>query len=141
MARNQQRLLVVEDDSDLLFIEMKTLEMAGYQVDGAYNVDAALRRLDHRRYDLVLTDLMLPQRNGNHLIAEASQRGIPCIAVTAYVWEQMAHAAQEIGCETLIAKPFKIEHFMQTVERVLDEAGKRNGNSYVGLGSCDAASN
>jgi len=122
-ARNQHRLLVVEDDKDLLYIEMKSLEMAGYQVDGAYNVTAALRRLDCTAYDAVLTDLVLPERSGNHLIAEACERNVPCIAITANQWDPIAQVALEIGCDTLITKPFKSAQLVQAVERVIEGDG------------------
>ena len=125
MMRNRTRLLVVEDDRDLLFIEMKTLKMAGYDVDGAHDVDSALRRLDHRQYDVVLTDLGLPGKSGNHLVAEACQRNICCIAITAHAWDPIAQVAREIGCNMLILKPFKAKELVDAVERVLADGGEQ----------------
>ena len=123
MTHKQHRLLVVEDDSDLLFIEMRTLERAGYRVDGARDVDSALRRLDRWDYDVVLTDLALPRRSGNHLIAEACALNLPCIAITAHVWDPLAHVAREIGCDTLITKPFTSDQLVQAVTRLLYGVG------------------
>ena len=117
MTYKQHRLLVVEHDHDLLFIEMTKLQRAGYHVDGARDVDTALARLNRRDYDVIVTDLSLPRKSGNHLIAEACVRNIPRIAITAHEWDPLARVAREIGCDSVITKPFTLDQLLQAVEK------------------------
>jgi DNA-binding response OmpR family regulator len=76
------RILVVEDNDDLRLLVTLTLDDAGYVVDGAIATEDAIRMLDTRSYDLILTDYSLPGESGLHVLSAAASRGIPAVMVT-----------------------------------------------------------
>lgn len=87
---HKPRLLVIEDDADVrLFMDL-ALRAEGYEVQSASDAAEALRHLQSRHYDLVLTDYGLPGKDGLALVAEAETqgllRGTKVMMLTAFPW-------------------------------------------------------
>ncbi|MCX8072047.1 MAG: response regulator [Candidatus Binatia bacterium] len=120
------KILVVEDDPDILRIMMHTLRAAGHLVIPAYGGEDALRKVKQHQPDLVLTDLAMPKMTGVEVIQQIKRdettKGIPCVAVTAHVWEFLAHSAGDAGCEGYLAKPFTNRQLVEFVNKYLHNA-------------------
>jgi CheY-like chemotaxis protein len=114
-------ILVVEDEPSLADILRLMLEMAGYAVAVAGDGRAALGRLAEARYDLVLSDMMMPLLDGAGLAAamhaDPALRAIPLILMSALHRSPdgaVPHAA-------FLRKPFDYERLLATVARVLGQ--------------------
>ncbi|MFQ5839407.1 MAG: sigma-54-dependent transcriptional regulator [Candidatus Methylomirabilales bacterium] len=117
-----ERILLVEDKDSMRRMLHETLASAGYQVDETIDGDEALRHLTQARYDLILTDLKLPKRDG--LVVLRAARGMsPNIAVvvmTAYGTIDTAVQAMKDGAYDFITKPFDTNHLLLLIERALE---------------------
>lgn len=123
MASERQRILCVEDDPDILRIVTATLKVAGYDAVPAYGGEDALRKLEKETFDLILTDLSMPLMSGIELIQiikqDPTRKGIPIIAVTAFVWDAMGQSAAELGCDGFLSKPFGSKDLVREVQKHL----------------------
>jgi two-component system, cell cycle response regulator DivK len=123
MAGVQQKILVVEDDPDLLRIMMHTLSSAGYRAMPAYGGEDALRKIQRDRYDLILTDLAMPKMSGVELIEilkrDPATAQIPVVAVTAYWMDSFGDAANDVGCDGHLVKPFRSADLLRVVGKYL----------------------
>lgn len=123
MESESVRILVIEDDIDQMRVLVRTLQTAGFQVIQAYGGADALRKLKTQKPDLVLTDLSMPQMTGAEVIravkADPKTRDIPCVAVTAHMWDYFAEHAGQAGCDGWISKPFKAGRLIEEIGRQL----------------------
>ena len=90
-------VLVIEDDPDIRFAVCRALTRKEHTVTEVESGSAALARLDESRFDLVVTDLQLPDANGVDLIraARVSSRACGVLVMTAYGSVETAVAARE----------------------------------------------
>ncbi|HEY4185679.1 MAG TPA: response regulator transcription factor [Polyangia bacterium] len=120
------QILVVEDDPDIRLTLEQNLGDAGYVVCAAGTASDALRLANASRPDLVLLDLMLPDRPGTEvcrvLRANPLTRTVPVIMVTARSSEDDRIAGLEHGADDYVQKPFSMRELLLRVEAVL----KRN---------------
>jgi DNA-binding response OmpR family regulator len=100
--------MVVDDDPTML--RMIELYLADFPVEVKLvrNGRVALRHLEKGHYDLLLTDLQMPELDGISLIKKlrAEQLDLPIIILSAYGMEKMADEAIELGADELLCKPF-----------------------------------
>lgn len=112
-------LLVVEDEPSIAELVRLILEEAGYRVAVAGDGRAALRRLAEARYDLVLSDVMMPFLDGAELAtamrADPALRDIPLILMSAV----HRHPALTATHAAFLPKPFEYEQLVATVARLL----------------------
>jgi two-component system KDP operon response regulator KdpE len=107
MTTNNNRILVVEDEEQLLRMLQSTLIQAGYEVATAKTGMAALEQLIKKEVGVILLDLGLPDMDGKSVITEA--RAIskaPVLVISARGSEREKIAALDIGASDYIAKPF-----------------------------------
>ncbi|HZX94575.1 MAG TPA: response regulator [Myxococcales bacterium] len=122
MRTGPARILVVDDDPDILRLLEKALVSAGYQVTQARDGREAEEKLKTSRYDLVLLDAMLPHVHGfeicARLKASARTRSIPVILVSAvYRGWRYAHDAREaFGADDFLEKPFHLPELLRRVQ-------------------------
>ena len=118
-----QRILVVDDDKQIVRLVQSYLEQAGYAVLTAYDGAAALRTIRTERPDLVVLDLMLPDQDGWSITrivrADASQANLPIIMLTARVEDTDKIVGLEIGADDYVAKPFNPHELVARVRAVL----------------------
>jgi two-component system response regulator GlrR len=102
------RLLVVDDDADMLRLLSMRLNSAGYHVSTAGSAEAALAQLDIERPQLVLSDVRLPGRDGLALFDDIRQRhpSLPVILLTAHGTIPDAVEATARGVFTYLTKPY-----------------------------------
>lgn len=109
------RILFAEDDLTLRMLTEKSLGKAGAQVESFANGRLALDAFDSSKYDLVLTDLMMPQMDGHQLIRQLRSRGetVPIIVVTAAVVGKETEQLMDEGATGIISKPISPEKLME----------------------------
>jgi putative nucleotidyltransferase with HDIG domain len=121
-ASTPPRLLVVEDDTTVRDFCVRLLRMNGYQVAAAPNGVEALQRLQEQRYDLVFTDLQMPQMGGIALLQEMRQRypETDTIVFTAHATVETAREALKLGAFDYLTKPVGVDDLERTVRRAIE---------------------
>ena len=113
-------ILVVEDDPQIRDLVRLTLEDAGHRVEAVDTATAALAWLEHRRPDLIVLDLMLPEVNGivfaERLRALGLRPRIPILVLSAV--SQVLYKAGWIEAEGCLAKPFAVTALLDEVDRL-----------------------
>jgi two-component system NtrC family sensor kinase len=117
------RILLVDDDPTISQLIIDMLSLDGYDIETAPNGIAALEKIEGRRYDLILTDLHMPELDGAGLFRELAKRGThppqKIIFLTGTAGTSEAHrVAQETGLP-LLRKPFNLIELLELVRRVL----------------------
>lgn len=114
------RILIVEDHADTARLIARLLEKSGHAVRHAGRVDAALEMLRHESFDLLLSDVGLPDRPGYELMqAVRKTYGIPGIAMTGYAMEEDVRTCHEAGFSEHLVKPVDLQLLKQAIQRVL----------------------
>ena len=115
------RLLIVDDDADLLKLLSMRLEAAGYEVTAVASAEAALAKLDVQRPALVLSDVQLPGMDGLALFNVIRERhpALPVILLTAHGTIPDAVAATAQGVYTYLTKPFDGRALLDTIAQAL----------------------
>lgn len=117
------RLLVVDDEPDIVRLLQHWLGAAGYDVVVGYGAEDALRKVRRERFDLLITDLAMPRISGIELIAEVRAdphlADLPIICVTAFVWDELGRSAGDLGCNGFVSKPIDRNALVAAVERCL----------------------
>lgn len=120
----QKRLLVVEDEPDLLRAIALTLRVEGYEVGTARNGAEAIVRVAESVPDLVVTDIRMPEVNGHTLVRylRDSPRTnlIPVIFLTAKDTTADRIAGFRSGVDAYITKPFEPEELLAAISSILD---------------------
>lgn len=119
-------ILIVDDEETIRDIIAAALTFAGYQVETASNGREAVQRFERQRADLVITDLVMPEKDGIETVMELhkTQPDLPIIAMSG----QSSHSplylgmAKKLGARRTLAKPFSVETLLTTVKEVLADA-------------------
>jgi len=123
MNRRTERILVVDDEPDIVRIVRYLLGAEGYEVIPGYGGEDALRKARAKKVDLILTDLAMPRMSGVELIEEIRKDPVLCdtpiICLTAFVWDTLGRSAGDLGCNAFVAKPVEPKNLLSTVERCL----------------------
>jgi DNA-binding response OmpR family regulator len=114
----RQRILVVEDESDLRQLNTDVLIDAGYQVDVADDGTTAWAALQLSQYDLLITDQFLPKLSGVELLKKIhdARMSLPVIMVTEILptWEFALHPCLQAA--TMLRKPYSMGKFLGMVK-------------------------
>jgi DNA-binding NtrC family response regulator len=115
------RVLVVDDESDIRESLEALLSMEGYSVDLAHNAAEGLHQMQSRGYDLVLLDLMMPDRSGMDVLQEVRERDreTPIFMITAYGSVEAAVKALKLGANDYFSKPWDNEKLLIEMERMI----------------------
>ncbi|HEY7910407.1 MAG TPA: sigma-54 dependent transcriptional regulator [Blastocatellia bacterium] len=116
------RILVADDEKEILISCRKILERAGYEVATAPSGAEALKILKSARYDLFFVDLRMPGRDGMEVLslARSIDPGMMIIMFTAYATLDTAVEAIKRGAFDYLAKPFTADQLRLAAERALD---------------------
>ncbi len=125
VPRGNERLLFVDDEAELIDIGREVLVHLGYHVTICKNGQEALELFRQKpdAFDLVLTDMTMPQMTGDKL-AEALLKirpQLPIIVCTGFSHRLSSEKAEAIGIRKLIMKPFEISTLAETIRAALDE--------------------
>ncbi|MGE5646685.1 MAG: sigma-54-dependent transcriptional regulator [Acidobacteriota bacterium] len=115
------KILVVDDEEDIRESLETLLSMEGYMVELAVNGGDGLKKLEARDYDLVLLDLMMPDRSGMDVLHELRERDrdTPVFLITAYGSTQVAVDALKSGANDYFQKPWDNEKLLIEVEGII----------------------
>ncbi|PRD38194.1 UNVERIFIED_CONTAM: qseF [Trichonephila clavipes] len=124
MARDNPRLLLVDDDPSLLRLLTLRLEGEGYQVVNADSAETALALLAKQSVDVVLSDLRMPGLDGMSLFDEIAKRykGLPVILMTAHGSIPEAVAATQRGVFGFLTKPLNPAELREVLQRALNQS-------------------
>jgi DNA-binding NtrC family response regulator len=119
------RVLIVDDEPDMLENCSRILSRLGYACSTAENGRAALRMLESERPDLVLTDLKMPEMDGMALLqhAHATDPDLPVIVITGFASIESAVTAVREGAFDYLPKSFSVDQLRVAVERALRQRG------------------
>lgn len=130
------RILVVEDDKAISSGLEYSLTGEGYSVDCAYTGAEALDTFKNNEYDLVLLDLMLPDKSGYDVCkAIKSQSDTPTIFLTACDDEVNVVMGLDLGADDYVTKPFRIRELMSRIKSVLRRCGKETEANFWEAGN------
>jgi two-component system alkaline phosphatase synthesis response regulator PhoP len=125
----KQRILVVDDDKEVVRLMRAYLEQAGYEVLVAYDGETAVHNLRRERPDLLLLDLMLPDRDGwdiTQLVrGDPALAHTPIIMLTARVEDTDKIIGLEIGADDYVTKPYNPREVVARVRARLRSPGGR----------------
>ena len=120
-GKPRARILVVDDDADMLRLLAMRLGAAGYQVTSVGSAEAALSQLDIERPQLVLSDVRLPGKDGLALFDEIRSRhpSLPVILLTAHGTIPDAVEATARGVYTYLTKPYEAKELLEKIAQAL----------------------
>jgi DNA-binding NtrC family response regulator len=112
------KILIIDDEADIRESLETLLDMEGYSVDLAPDATSGLRKVEASVYDLILLDLMMPDRSGMDVLREIREREIqtPIFMLTAYGSTDVAVAALKGGANDYFAKPWDNEKLLIEIE-------------------------
>lgn len=120
MSKN---ILIVDDSESIRELLAFTLESSGYQIQKGEDGLDALRLLDGRLLDLIITDLIMPNMDGIQLILEIRKNeayaNIPILMLTTESQAAKKDEAKAAGATGWIVKPFSQEKLLQVVKKVI----------------------
>src|SRR5579862_5559252 len=108
------RLLIVDDEAALMTALCKTLELEGYVTTGFTSAREALKKLGEREFDILLTDLMMPEMDGIALLRAAQEidRDLVGIVMTGHGTIDTAVKALQSGALDYVLKPFRLDNLV-----------------------------
>jgi DNA-binding response OmpR family regulator len=118
------RILVIDDDDIMNGMIVQLLSEVGYEVEGAEDGGLGLRLLETKPFDLVVTDIIMPDKEGLETIVaiRKKNKAVPIIAVSGggkLGPEQYLHMAKHFGADYAFQKPFYREPFLAAVRECL----------------------
>ena len=116
-STRSRRVLVIDDEPDLRTLYELTLLREGYEVESAATVAEGLRSLEIGRFDVVITDMRLPDGLGLDILQGLATRvpREPCIVITAYGSAENAVEALKTGAFDYLTKPVDLRQFRTVV--------------------------
>jgi len=135
--RGQPRVLVIDDEPDLLELLELTLSRMGLDTVRAETVGEAIRLLDKEPFDLCLTDMRLPDGEGLEVVQHISDKGldVPVAVITAFGSAENAVAALKAGAFDYLSKPVALDQLRALVKQALkvpERAGARASHTLLG---------
>lgn len=116
-------LILVAEDEDSNYELVKIVLSKRYRLLHAHNGIEAVTMSEDEHPDLVLMDIRMPDMNGldaTRIIKEVNP-DLPVVALSAYAFEDNIREAKAAGCDEFMAKPFRVEDLLDTVQKYVDE--------------------
>jgi len=118
------RILIIDDDDTIRRMLAKTLTRAGYDVLGAADGDEGLKQFRENEIDLVITDLIMPEKEGIEIIMEL-KTGFPDVKIIAMSGgahigpDEYLKLADALGAQRTLKKPIARDDLLGTVKTIL----------------------
>jgi DNA-binding NtrC family response regulator len=127
------RILVVDDEADIRESLETLLDLEGYLADIAVDAGEALKKLDKSSYDLILLDLMLPDRSGMDVLGDIRSRDTetPIIMLTAYGSVEVAVDALKKGASDYFSKPWDNDKLIIEIGHLIARARLEHENRHL----------
>ncbi len=121
-AARPPRLLVVDDHEDTCTGLKMILERRGYDITVAYTADQATEKARQENFDLLISDIGLPDRSGYELMKEMRGRGVPGIALSGFGMEHDVNRARAAGFSEHLTKPINFERLEEVIRQLLSNS-------------------
>jgi DNA-binding response OmpR family regulator len=122
------KILIVDDEIDLVETLKFRLECKGYEVIEAFDGQEGLQRAQNEKPDLLILDVMLPKMDGYHLCrllkGDEQFKNIPIIMLTARSQESDKKAGYDQGADVYMPKPFEPKMLMEKIEELAGRINK-----------------
>lgn len=125
------KILVLDDEPSILLMIKKMLEKEGYSVEMATNGREGMELFEKNKPDLLITDIIMPEKEGLETIFELRRRypELKIIAISgggSVGPEGYLPSAKIFGANLVMPKPLVMKEFLQAVRLLLDESAKKN---------------
>ncbi len=132
-APERRRILVIDDEVDIRESLELLLTAEDYDVEMAENAATGLQKFESGSYDLVLLDLMLPDRSGMDVLADIRQRDTetPIFMLTAYGSVELAVRALKSRANDYFAKPWDNEKLLIEIDRMISKGRLERENTQL----------
>ncbi len=119
-----ERILVVDDEPAVLDACTRALTRRRYEVHAAAGGAEAMRRLDQEHFDLLLTDIKMPDVDGLELVDYARELDpdLPCVVLTGHGTLDTAIDSIRVGVSGFVVKPFTLQELMRAVDIPIEKA-------------------
>ncbi|MFN3550747.1 MAG: response regulator transcription factor [Endomicrobiia bacterium] len=122
----QKKILIIEDDKDLVEIIKLHLEKEGYETDYAYDGQEALKKIDYFKPDLIILDVMVPKMNGaminTQLKNNSKTKDIPIIVITGKMGaKELFLTGQQLNVSAFFYKPVLISEIVNEIKKLLKQ--------------------
>ena len=126
---NQKKALFIDDDSAYLNKLIKAVKLLGYDCRMMSDSQQAAELVCEERFDVLVTDIAMPGKNGYELIRElrTHDSGTFVIAISGQSDENVESQALENGADVFFTKPLELESFLSTLSYIFGEK-RNNGN-------------
>ncbi len=119
-------ILVIDDDAQVLNVVSEMLRLEGHAVDVAENGLRAMEKMHDRQFDLVITDLLMPDKEGLETIVDIrrNNRRLPILAISGggrIGPGDYLHTARCMGASATLAKPFGRQELLSTINNLLPQ--------------------
>jgi DNA-binding NtrC family response regulator len=127
------KVLVVDDEADIRESLELLLVSEGYSVELAQNATEGLHKMDAGSYDLVLLDLMMPDKSGMEVLEDVRQRDkeTPIVMITAYGSVEAAVHALKLGASDYFSKPWDNEKLIIEIDRMIAQRRLEYENTHL----------
>lgn len=127
------KILVVEDDKDLNFLLCSHLRNLNYHVVSVYNGLDALNKLDEQKFDIVLSDIMMPLCDGFTLATQIREfdNQVPIIFMSARDDKPSKHLAYKAGVDDYITKPFDFDELVFKIKAIARRLNIQSSNKLI----------
>lgn len=119
------KVLLVEDEDAVRLFSARALRAKGYHVTEARTGEAALDILADQKFDVLITDMMMPKVDGATVIREARRRQshLPVVCISGYTRESIARETDGISNLRFLAKPFSLKQLAAAVKAAIESDG------------------
>lgn len=121
-----KKILLIDDDKLILMTLKRLLAKEGYKITTALNGMAALRHIQEAEFDLIISDIKMPNMDGvetvkkiREYLVKNNKKPIPEIFITAYAKEEIYQMALSLKAAGYIEKPFDIKALLQAVRKII----------------------
>ena len=135
---NMARILIVEDEPDIVFALQEDLRRQGHDTEAATDGEQAVQMGKQGTWDLILLDVMLPKMDGFDVCSELRRSGVatPVIMLTARAQEAEKELGLDAGADDYVTKPFSLRELRARIRAQLRRS-TRNTDRVVRFGDCE----
>lgn len=114
----KHRILVVDDEENMLALLRRVLGKEGYQIECANSGEAAMALALHHAFQLAIVDVFMPDTDGIEMLKKlkAIDKDMPVVMITAFPSWEKEEAAKQFGCAAYLFKPLDMSHLKSLIK-------------------------
>ncbi|MBI4665760.1 MAG: response regulator [Nitrospinae bacterium] len=124
MSGKKKSILLVDDDEAHLLWSSEVLKESGYEIETTFSAEAALKMLQNKPYDLIISDLVMPEMSGTDFVRKVAgiRKGQKAIIMTGHGdVESFMESVYDLGALEYIIKPVEMEEFLTIVKKIISQ--------------------